>query len=375
LTALKPLWGIAAACRLTGLSRATHYRRLNPPPRQPARPRRPPPSTLEPAERQAVLDLLNHPAYVDLAPAQVWARELDEGRYWCSQSTMYRILRAVGQCGERRRQATHPARVKPELMADAPNRVWSWDITKLRGPVKGVWYHLYTVLDIFSRYVVGHLVAEREDGAVAEALIADAATREGVNRDQLTIHADRGGAMTCKTVAQLLSDLRITRSHSRPKTSNDNPYIEASFKTLKYDSTFPDRFGSLQHARAHCEAFYTYYNHEHRHSGIGLHTPASVHHGTAEFIRIERQHTLDAAWAAHPERFTRRPQAPQLPDRAWINKPDTSDQTDPAASRPPVGAAAIARTTNHTSHSAIGTASTTALPPAQPISKNLSQLT
>ncbi len=168
-----------------------------------------------------MLDLLNQPRYVDLAPAQVWARELDEGRWWCSPSTMYRILRAAGQNGERRRQATHPAHVKPELVADASNRVWSWDITKLRGPAPGVWYHLYTVIDIFSRYVVGYLVAAREDGQLAEALIADAATRERVDRDQLTIHADRGGAMTCKTVTQLLSDLRITRSHSRPKTSND----------------------------------------------------------------------------------------------------------------------------------------------------------
>ncbi len=238
-----------------------------------------------------------------------------------------------------------------------------WDITRLRGPAKGVWYHLYTVLDIFSRYVVGHLVAAAEDGQLAEALIADAATRERVDADQLTVHADRGGAMTCKSVTQLLSDLRITRSHSRPKTSNDNPYIEASFKTLKYDPTFPDRFGSLQHARQHCEAFYTYYNHEHRHSGIGLHTPASVHYGTAELVRAERQRTLDAARDAHPERFTRRPHAPRLPGRAWINKPDTSDPIDPVASRPTVGAAAIA------------TMTATALPATQPTIKNMSQLT
>jgi transposase InsO family protein len=295
---------------------------------------------LNAAERQAVLDLLNQPRYVDLAPAQVWARELDEGNWWCSPSTMYRILRAAGQNGERRRQATHPAHVKPELVADAPNRVWSWDITKLRGPAPGVWYHLYTVIDIFSRYVVGYLIAAQEDGQLAEALIADAATRERVDRDQLTIHADRGGAMTCKTVTQLLSDLRITRSHSRPKTSNDNPFIEASFKTLKYDPTFPYRFGSIQHARAYCEEFYTYYNHEHRHSGIGWHTPASVHHGTAESVRRARQSTLDAAWAAHPERFARRPTAPRIPTRAWINKPDTTNPDMSVASRPSAGAAA-----------------------------------
>ncbi|MGI5186108.1 IS3 family transposase [Dactylosporangium sp. CA-152071] len=322
--ALSEVWGVAPACRLTGLSRATLYRRRTPPaPPRPRTPRKPPPSALSEAEREQVLQLLNQPEYADLAPAQVWARELDEGRWWCSESTMYRILRAAGQTGERRAQATHPARTKPELVADAPNQVWSWDITKLRGPDRGVWFHLYTVIDIWSRYVVGHLIATYEDGQLAEALIADAAARERVNPDQLIVHADRGAAMTSKTVTQLLTDLKIGRSHSRPKTSNDNPYIEASFKTLKYDPTFPDRFGSIQHARQHCEAFYTYYNHEHRHSGIGLHTPASVHHGTAGQIREQRQRTLDAAWAAHPERFgRRRPQPPRLPERAWINKPD-----------------------------------------------------
>jgi putative transposase len=324
------LWGVAAACRLTGLSRATLYRNRNPTPPKPRAARKPPPSALSDVERAQVLDLLNRPQYADLAVAQVWARELDEGRWWCSQSTIYRILRAAGQSGDRRAQATHPARTKPELVASAPNQVWSWDITRLRGPVKGVWYHLYTAIDIYSRYVVGHLVAGSEDGQLAEALIADACARERVDADQLTVHADRGGAMTCKTVTQLLSDLRVVRSHSRPKTSNDNPYIEASFKTLKYDPQFPDRFGSIQHARQHCEAFYTYYNHEHRHSGIGLHTPASVHHGTADLVREQRQRTLDTAWAVHPARFgRRRPRAPRLPDRAWINKPDNDDPGGP----------------------------------------------
>jgi putative transposase len=312
---------------LTGRSRATHYRRLHPPVPKAPRPRRASPIALSSAERQAVLGLLNRPGYVDLAPAQVWARELDEGRYWCSQSTMYRILREHGQVGERRAQATHPARTKPELMADAPNQVWSWDITKLKGPERGVWYQLYTVIDIWSRYVVGHLVAATEDSALAEALIADAIARHSVDRDQLTVHADRGPAMTSKTVVQLLADLSVTRSHSRPKTSNDNPYIEASFKTLKYDPTFPDRFGSIQHARQHCEAFYSYYNHEHRHSGIGLHTPASVHFGTAESIRAQRQQTLNAAYATHPARFARRPRAPELPTQAWINRPTENPAT------------------------------------------------
>lgn len=337
------MWGTTAACRLAGVSRATLYRRLNPPARKPAAPRAPSPIALSPAERQRVLELLNSPQYVDLAPAQVWARELDEGRYWCSQSTMYRILRSVGQVGDRRAQATHPARKKPELMADGPNQVWCWDITKLRGPRRGSWYHLYTVIDIWSRFVVGHLVAQREDAELAEALIADAAAREGVDRDQLTIHADRGAAMTSKTVAQLMTDLKITRSHSRPKTSNDNPFIESSFKTLKYDPTFPSMFGSIWHARQHCEGFYAYYNHEHRHSGIALHTPASVHYGTAELVRQQRQRTLNDAYLTHPERFTHRPRAPQHLPQVWINKPDPPDPADPAASRPQDGAAAIPR--------------------------------
>lgn len=301
---------------------------------------------MSPAERHTVLQLLNRGEYADLAPAQVWARELDAGRYWCSESTMYRILREHGQVGERRAQAAHPARKKPELLAQAPNQVWSWDITKLKGPERGVWYQLYTVIDIWSRYVVGHLVADAEDADLAEALLADAVARHRVDRDQLTVHADRGPAMTSKTVAQLMTDLKVARSHSRPKTSNDNPYIEASFKTLKYDPTFPDRFGSIQHARQHSEEFYTYYNHEHRHSGIGLHTPASVHFGTAEVIREQRQQTLNAAYTVHPERFNRRPRAPELPTRAWINKPDEQAPTDPVASRPTDGTAAIAPTTN-----------------------------
>jgi len=210
---------------------------------------------------------------------------------------------------------------------------------------------MYTVIDIWSRYVVGHLVADTEDGDLAGALIADAAHREGIDPDQLTIHADRGGAMTCKTVRQLLTDLRITRSHSRPKTSNDNPYIEASFKTLKYHPTFPTQFGSLQHARQHCADFYDFYNHEHYHSGIGLHTPASVHHHTAERIRERRQIVLEAAFTAHPERFTRRPKAPELPQQVWINNPNThGDHQDPRPGGPQAHAAPIAPTTDQPNH-------------------------
>ena len=228
----------------------------------------------------------------------------------------------AGENRERRRQRTHPARKKPELLARAPNQVWSWDITKLAGPERGVYYELFVIIDIYSRYVVAWTVAKAETGELAEALIADALDRQGVGRDQLTLHADRGSSMTSKPVAQLLVDLGVARSHSRPSGSNDNPYSEANFKTLKYCPAFPARFGSIADARVFCEAFFDHYNHVHRHSGIGLHTPASVHYGTANEIRVQRAATLDAAHAANPARFRHRPPTPpELPTVAWINEP------------------------------------------------------
>ena len=326
LADLEPVVGVKPACVLTGRSRATHYRAQQPPVHGP-KPRRPsPPNAMTDVERREVLDLLRSPAYCDLAVAQVWARELDDGRYFCSISSMYRILRSVGEVRERRAQATHPARVKPELVATGPNQVWSWDITKLKGPDRGIYYDLYVILDIFSRYVVGWLLAPSESGELAKDLIADAITRQGVSRDQLTIHADRGTSMTSKPVSALLVDLGVIRSHSRPHVSNDNPYSEAQFKTLKYCPAFPDRFGSIEDARAFIDIFMTYYCHEHRHSGIALHTPASVHYGTAHEIRTQRAATLDAAYAANPNRFTRRPQPPKLPTIAWINPPVVDDE-------------------------------------------------
>jgi putative transposase len=312
---------IAAACALTGRSRATHYRHQveRPGPIHGPHRARPPPSTITPDERAQVLAVLNSEPYQDLAIPQVWARELDEGRYWCSMSSMYRIARAAGQSRERRAQATHPPRVRPELMARGPSEVWSWDITALKGPRKGEWYKLYVVLDIFSRYVTGWLVANAEDAVVAKDFLAAAvATNQIVPH---TIHADRGGSMTSKPVSEMMIDLGMCRSHSRPRCSNDNPYSEAQFKTLKYVPDFPDRFGSLADARAFCDRFFTAYNHEHRHSGIGMHTPASVHFGTAAEVRAHRQHTLDRAHARHPERFSRRPQPPRLPETVWINQP------------------------------------------------------
>ena len=248
---------------------------------------------------------------------------LDEGVYLCSIRTMYRLLAAAGQIGDRRRQATHPPRVRPELVADGPGQVWTWDITKLKGPAKGVYFDLYVMLDIYSRYIVHWEIWPTENGELAKRFIENAIIRNG-GAVPNTIHADRGTSMTSKTVTQFLAELKIDQSHSRPRVSNDNPYSEANFKTLKYCPAFPERFGSIQHARDFCDVFVEYYNHEHRHSGIGLHTPASVHFGTAHQIQEQRAQVLEAAYAAHPERFRRMPVPPALPEKAWINEPRPS---------------------------------------------------
>lgn len=311
--------GIARACALLGRSRAGHYRAQRPVVIGPARPQAAAVNALTAAERAHVLAVLTSDRFIDKSVAQVWATLLDEGTYLCSQSSMHRILRANGAAGERRSQATHPPRAIPELVATRPGQVWSWDITKLRGPQRGVYFDLYVILDIFSRYVVGWTVAAGEDSTIATELMEHAMGVHGVPE---VIHADRGTSMTSKPVAQLLVDLGVIRSHSRPRVSNDNPYSESQFKTLKYCPAFPDRFGSLADARAFGEAFFGYYNHEHRHTGIGLHTPASVHHGTAHQVRALRQQTLDTAYATHPHRFGhRRPRPPKLPTEAWINQP------------------------------------------------------
>ncbi|MGH9226873.1 MAG: IS3 family transposase, partial [Acidimicrobiales bacterium] len=303
-------------------SRATRYRRRRPPVAGPRPPRPEPANKLSEQERQRILALLRSEQYCDLAPAQVWARLLDDGVYLCSISTMYRLLAVAGENRERRRQRTHPAKKRPELIARRPNEVWSWDITKLQGPERGVYYELFVIIDIFSRYVVGWMVSPAETGELAQAFIADTLARQQVGRDQLTLHADRGTSMTSKPVAQLLVDLGVARSHSRPHVSNDNPFSEANFKTLKYCPVFPGRFGSIEDARAFCAQFFEHYNHVHRHSGIGLHTAASVHYGTATEVRAKRAETLDAAYSANPARFHhRRPTPPKLPTAAWINEP------------------------------------------------------
>ena len=300
---------VAKACALLGKPRASHYRAQHPPvlPVQ-RQPRASPANALSSAEQDTVITALTSPRFCDKSVAQTWATLLDEGIYLASMSTMHRLLRLIGQFGDRRNQATHPAKSKPELMATRPGQVWSWDITKLRGPDRGVYYDLYVILDIYSRYVVGWTVAAREDSEIAKALIHSAAQIHGAPS---SLHADRGTSMTSKPVAQLLVDLGVARSHSRPHVSNDNPYSEAAFKTLKYAPAFPTTFGSLADARAFCEQFFTYYNHEHRHSGIALHTPASVHYGTATQVRQQRQATLHAAYQTNPRRFRHRRPEPQ----------------------------------------------------------------
>jgi putative transposase len=348
INTLAPLVGRRRACTALGRSRATHYRRRRaqrPHPHPidtPARAsqshtaaesapdrRSCPPRALSHDERAHVVDVLNSDAYCDLAPTQVWASLLDDGIYLCSVPMMYRLLRERGEVRERRRQARHPATVKPELVATAPNQVWSWDITKLRGPYKWTWFYLYVILDVFSRYAVGWAVATREIAALAEALIAECLHVENIDHGQLTIHADRGSSMTSKPVALLLADLGVTRSHSRPHVSNDNPFSEAQFKTLKYFPTFPQRFAGLEHARRFTDGFFDHYNHRHHHSGLGLLTPADVHHGRADTIIAARQRVLDATYQRNPHRFRQPPTAPQLPDTVWINKPEENDTTTP----------------------------------------------
>lgn len=312
------------AAALTGTVRSTAIRRRNaataPTPAAAAQPVAEPVNKLTDLERCLVLAVLTSDRFVDLAPLQIYAQLLDEGFYLCSVSTMYRVLRDNAQVKERRRLARHPAKVCPELVATAPRQVYSWDITKLAGPVKGTYYDAYVMIDIYSRYIVGVHVHTHESGVLAKELIEQVFAVHGVPH---VVHADRGTSMTSKTVATLLADLEVTRSHSRPRVSNDNPYSESLFKTLKYGPEFPERFGSLAEARQFMDTFADWYNHEHRHTGIGLHTPADVHFGLAAEKATDRQAVLADARARHPHRFgtNRTPKILDLPDTVWINPP------------------------------------------------------
>lgn len=328
--------GAAAACEALGVPRASFYRwraPLHGPHAQPAHPR-----ALGASERAGVLAVLHEERFVDKAPVEVYATLLEEGRYLCSVSTMYRILRDNAEARERRDQLRHPTYSAPELLAERPNQVWSWDITKLLGPEKWSYFQLYVIIDIYSRYIVGWMIAERESAALAERFIAETLERQGVQPGQLTLHADRGSSMKSKPVAHLLADLGVTKTHSRPHVSDDNPYSEAHFKTLKYRPGFPDRFGSIQHAREHVAPFVAWYNDEHHHSGISLLTPSDLHHGRAQARLEARSRLLAAAHAAHPERFVRGcPKVPDVPAAAWINRPKPITSSSTPAPSPPSG--------------------------------------
>lgn len=283
------------------------------------------PRGLTEEEEREVMTVLTGKRFVDVAIPEVCATLLDEGRYICSERSMYRVMTRHQAVKERRNQLRHPEYTKPELLAIHPNQVWSWDITKLKGPKKWTYYYLYTVMDIYSRYVVGWMVAERESAQLAEWLIRETCQRQGIERDQLMIHMDRGSAMKSKLVAQLLADLGVIKSHSRPHVSNDNPYSESQFKTMKYRPDFPKQFGSIEDAKLFLQSFFDWYNNHHRHSGIEMMTPVDVHTGQDEVVRTNRQHTLDAAYARHPERFVKGcPVQKSVPREVWINKPNAA---------------------------------------------------
>ena len=320
--------GTTSLCRALEVPRASFYRQHSPKDVTAlVVTRKPPEHALSQAERQTVLATLHEPRFVDLAPPQVYAQLLEEGRYLCSVRTMYRLLAANDEVRERRAVASHVTYTKPELLATRPNEVWSWDITKLKGPAKWTYYYLYVILDIFSRYVVGWMIAERESATLAKRLIDQTCAKQQVAKGQLTLHADRGSSMKSKVVAQLLADLGVTKTHSRPQVSNDNPFSESQFKTMKYRPDFPPHFGSIQDARAFGCTFFPWYNHEHRHSGLALYTPADVHYGRIEQVRQSRQAALNAAYRRHPNRFVRKPPEAALPPQAvWINPPQNDQK-------------------------------------------------
>ena len=313
--------GVRPACEALGVSRATLYRRRRPSDGQ-QQPRPTPARALDAEEREAVLEQLCSERFIDRAPGEVAATLLDEGQYLCSERTMYRILAAAAPVRDRRDQRRHPAYEKPELVATAPNQVWSWDISKLKGPKTWNLYYLYVLLDLFSRYVVGWMVATRESTALATRLIEETCEKQQIAPDQLVLHSDRGSPMTSQGTAQLLGQLGVTRSLSRPRVCDDNPFSEAQFKTLKYHPGFPRRFGSIEDARSFCQSFFAWYNSEHRHSGLSRITPEDVHYGRAEQVLLQRDRVLQAAWMRTPERFVNgKPLTRPLDDAVWINKP------------------------------------------------------
>lgn len=314
---------ISSLCPALGVGRASFYRAQSPSPKPPVKLAKQHPRALSPEEEDHALEVLNQEKFMDKPPRQVYSALLDDGIYLCSVGTMYRLLEAKNQLKERRNQTAHPPYAKPELLATGPNQLWSWDITKLLGPAKWTYFYLYVILDVFSRYVVGWMVAPHESADLAKDLIGQTCDKQVIIPNQLTIHADRGSSMKSKAVALLLADLGVTKTHSRPSVSNDNPFSESQFKTMKYRPEFPDRFGSMVDARAFCQTFFTWYNWEHYHSGIAHLTPGIVHHGKAEQCLEKRREVLAKAFQAHPERFTKGVPFPEeVPEAVWINPPE-----------------------------------------------------
>jgi len=318
---------VTHACAALEYPRSSLYRSRRPQPPRKQRPRSTPSRALSVSERAKVRDLLNSERFQDSSPHQAYATLLDEGTYHCSISTMYRVLHECDEVHERRNQRRHPSYTKPELLATEPNQLWSWDITKLRGPVTWQLFYLYVVLDVFSRYVVGWMIAEYESGNLAKQLLAESYHKQGVDQEQLTLHADRGSPMISKTLGQMLIDLGVSKSHSRPHTPNDNPFSEAQFKTMKYRPDYPARFGSIEAARHWTRGFFHWYNNEHHHSRLGLMTPAAVHFGQTAALTAQRQDTLNVAYEVHPERFVKGPpKPPRVPTAVWINPPQSDEQ-------------------------------------------------
>jgi putative transposase len=332
--------GITTTCHALGLPRSSLYRARaeKQEPQGLVSEPKPPPRALSQEEKAEVRQVLNSERFQDFAPREVYATMLDEGKYLCHWRTMYRILKKHNEVRERRNQLRHPSYQKPELLATGPNQVWSWDITRLLGPVKWTYYYLYVILDIFSRYVVGWMVAERESACLARELVGQTFVKQGIQPEQLTLHSDRGSPMIAKSLAMLLADLGVTKSHTRPYTSEDNPYSEAHFKTLKYRPDYPERFGSAADARAWSRAFFDWYNYEHHHNGLGLLIPADVHYGRAAQIWEQRRQVLQSAYEQHPERFVKGlPQPPRLPEAVWINPPQRLPELLPYAGVPSEG--------------------------------------
>lgn len=320
---------ITSLCPAFGVSRAAFYRVKSPAPNPPKSNPKPHPRAFSPEERAQILQILNQEKFMDKPPCQIFPALLDSGIYVCSVGTMHRILQANDQLRERRNQISHPIYKKPELLATAPNQLWSWDITKLLGPAKWTYYYLYVILDVFSRYVVGWMVAPCESSNLAKDLIGRTYDKQGIAPGQLTVHADRGSSMKSKSVAFLLADLGVTKTHSRPQVSNDNPFSESQFKTMKYRPEFPNRFGSIADSRLFCQVFFPWYNKEHYHSGIAYLTPEMVHYGKAKQCLENRQEVLKNAYQEHPERFPKGKPVPKpIPEAVWINPPQKPSKGD-----------------------------------------------